>query len=138
MRNKIANCYNIELNFKYSIVKSTFSEDTSIYRTLLFVIWHLRCQQRQTKNDGSDFIEFICLFIICRIIKFILLILLKEAILDSKAVLNDRNSTAFLLNTSKTCFYVELLPIFSHTFFGTNFRDQNTNNVIETTNCFTD
>ena len=46
--------------------------------------------------------------------------------------------TGFLLSSSKTCFNVALFSIFPQNFFGTNFRDQNKNNVIETTRCFVD
>ena len=39
---------------------------------------------------------------------------------------------------NKTCYSVELFSLFSQTFFGTNFDDQNKSNVVETTSCFHD
>ena len=93
--------------------------------------------KQETKNGGSVvFIEFISLFIICRVIKFFFLILLRKATLESKVTPTNGNSLAFLFHTSKTCSNVELFSIFSHTFFGTNFRHQNKNNVVETIQLF--
>ena len=65
-----------------------------------------------------------------RIIKIFLLILLREATLGSKVAPTNRNSSAFLLHTSKIFSNVELFSIFSH-FFGFHFRHQNNNNVVE-------
>ena len=64
MLNKNANCYNIEKNFKYSTVMSTFSELIAIFRTLSMDICQLKCQQwltNKTKN-GKLFriIKFFC------------------------------------------------------------------------------
>ena len=73
-----------------------------------------------------------------RIIKFFFLNVLGEATLESKAVLSIRNAWVFLLNTSKTCSNVELFSSFPATFFGTNYRDQHINNVIEATSCSVD
>ena len=46
--------------------------------------------------------------------------------------------SAFLLNPIKTCSNVELFSVFLKTFFGTNFRHQNKNNVVVTISCFVD
>ena len=134
MLNKNANCYNIKTNFKYSTVINTFSERITIFLTLIiFDNWNTNKQL--TKNGGSGvYIEFIPLFIISRIIKFFFLILLREATLQSEVASTNRNSSASLLHTSKTSSNVE----FFTNFFGTNFRHQNKNNVIETISCFVD
>ena len=50
MLNKNANCYNIENNFKYSTVISTFSEHITNFGILSIDIWQLKCQQRQTNK----------------------------------------------------------------------------------------
>ena len=64
-----------------------------------------------------------------------ILILLREATLESKIAPNNRNSQEFLLHTSKTFSNVELFSIFSQLVFGTNFHYQNKNNVAETISC---
>ena len=110
MLNKNANCYNIEKNFKYSTVISAFSKHITIFRTLSIDIWQLKCQQRQTNTTKN------CKLL--RIIKFFFLILLRKATLltSSKIAPTNRNSSAFLLNTSKAFSNIELFPIFSQTF----------------------
>ena len=45
-----ANCYNIEKNFKYCTIISTFCEHITIFGTLSIDIWQLKCQQRQTNK----------------------------------------------------------------------------------------
>ena len=130
MHNKNANCYNIENNFKHGTVISTFSKHITIFRALLIDIWQLECQERQTKNGKLFFCKLF------RIIKFFFLILLREATLESKVALTNRTSSVFLLHTSKIFSNVELFSIFSQPFFGTNFRHQNKNNVVETVSCF--
>ena len=50
MLNKNPNSYNIEKNFKCSIVISTFSEHITIFQILSIDIWQLKCQQRQTNK----------------------------------------------------------------------------------------
>ena len=115
MLNKNANCYNIEKHFKYNTVITTFSEHITIFRTLSIYNWQLKCQQRQTNktNNGklfsANFSELEIFF----------LILLREGTLESKVAATNCNSLAFLLH-----------------FFGTNFRHQNKNNVVETVSCF--
>ena len=42
--------YNIEKNFKYGTVISTFSENITIFWTLSIDIWQFKCQQRQTNK----------------------------------------------------------------------------------------
>ena len=125
MLNKNADCYNIEKNFKYSCIISTFSEHITIFRILSIHIWQVKCQQRQTNKTKNGELFFCKLF---SIIKFFFLILLREATLESKAA--NRNSSGFLLHN------VELFSIFFTNFFGTNFRYQNKNNAVETINCF--
>ena len=55
---KNVNCYNIEKNFKYSTVISTFSEHITIFRTLSIDIWQLKCQQRQTNKTKNGKLFF--------------------------------------------------------------------------------
>ena len=49
-------------------------------------------------------------------IKFFFIILLREATLESKVALTNRNSPVFLLHIRKTFSNVELFSIFSQTF----------------------
>ena len=49
--------------------------------------------------------------------KFFFLTLLKEATLESKVAPTNRNSWVFLLHTSKTFSNIELISIFSQTFW---------------------
>ena len=130
MLNKNANCYNIEKNFKCSTVIITFSEHITNFRS---DIWQLKCQQRQTNKTKNGKLILCKLF---RIIQFFLLFLLRKASLVSKVAATNRNSSAYLLHTSKTFFYVELFFIFSQTFLETPFRHQNKNNVVETISRF--
>ena len=58
MLNKNTNCYNIEKNFKYSTVISTFSEHIKFFRTLSIDIWQLKCQQRQTNKTKNSRLFF--------------------------------------------------------------------------------
>ena len=53
MLNINANCYNIENNFKYRTVISTFSEHITIFRTLSIDIWLRKCQQRLTNKTEN-------------------------------------------------------------------------------------
>ena len=79
-----------------------------IFRTLLIDIWHHNVSSdKQIKQQNFE-LSFCKLF---RIIK--------------------SNSSEFLLHSSKTFPKVELFTIFSQSFFGTNFRLQNKNNVLE-------
>ena len=132
MLNRNANCYNIEKNFKYSTVISTFSEHIIIFRTLSIDIWQLKCQQRQTKNGLSDFIEFICLFIICRIIKFFFVILLREATLESKVVSTNLNSSAFLF---QRWVVVHFLQTFLEIIYATTIQRKYWNNQLSKKYC---
>ena len=113
MLNKNANCYNIEKNFKYSTVISTFSEHITIFQTLSIDIWQLKCQQRHTNKTKNGNVFFCKLF---RIIKFLFVILLRKTTLESKVASTNRNSSTFLLHTSKIFYNVELFSNFSRTF----------------------
>ena len=136
MLNKNANCYNIEKNFKYrTVIIITYSEYITIFRTLSIDIWQLKYQQRQTNKTKNDELFFCKLF---RMIKFFFLILLREASLESKAAPTNRNSSAFLLHTSKTFPQRWVVFPFFTNFFGSNFRYHNKNNVVETISCFVD
>ena len=123
MFNKNANCYNIEKNFKYSTVISTFTEHITIFRTLSINIWQLKCQQWQTNKTKNGKLFFCTLF---RTIKFSFIIPLRKATLKSKVASTD--SSPFLLHNSK----FEFFSIFFINSFGINFRHQNKNNVVET------
>ena len=118
MLNKNANCYNIENNFKYSTVISTFSEHITVFQTLSIDIWQLKCQPRLLNKTKNGKLFFCKLF---RIIKFVFHILLRKAVLESKAAPTNHNSSAFLLHSGKT---------FSFSFFRINFRHQNKNNQL--------
>ena len=108
MLNKNANCYNIENNFKYRTVISTFSEHITIIRTFSIDIWQLKCQPRQTnKTKNSKLFS---------IIKFFFFVLLRKAALESKVAPTNCNSLAFLLHTGKTFSNVELFSIFLQSF----------------------
>ena len=102
MLNKNANCYNIEKNFKHTTVISTFSEHITTFRTLSIDIWQLQCQHLN--------------FFSAKFSEFSFLILLREATLKSKIAPTNRNSSAFLLHSSKTFSNIEFLPIFSQIF----------------------
>ena len=121
------------LNMNMSTLISTFSEHITTFRTLSIDTWQLKCQERQTNKTTNGKLLLGKLF---RIIKFYFVILLREATLESKVAATNRNNSAFLLHTSKTFSKVELFSIFTETFFGTNFRHQNKNNVAETISCF--
>ena len=83
---------------KYSTVISTFSEHITIFR-----IHSIKCQQRKKGKKNCELFLFF-------------LILLREAILESKVAPTNHNSSAFVLHTSKTFSKVELFSIFSQTF----------------------
>ena len=123
MLNNNANYYNIEKNFKYSTVISTFSEHIIVFRTLSIDIWQLKCQQRQENKTKNKELVYLQSFLL--LIKFVFLILLREATLESKVAPTNRNSSALL-----SCF-----PFFPN-FFATNFLYQTKNNVVKTINCF--
>ena len=69
-------------------------------------------KQRQTNKTKNDKLFFCKLF---RVLIFFFLILLKKVTLESKVVPTNRNSSAFLLHTSKTFSNVDLFSIFSQT-----------------------
>ena len=69
--------------------------------------------------------------------KCFFLILLRQDPLKSKVALTTATARPSCYTLAgKTFSKVELFSIFSHTYFGTNFRHQNKNNVVETINCF--
>ena len=107
MLNKNANCYNIENNFKYSTVISTFSEHIKIFWTLSIVN-----KDKQIKQKMANF--FFCKLF--KIIKFFFLILLRKVALESKVAYTNCNSSAFLLQTSKIFSNAELFSTFLQTF----------------------
>ena len=75
--------------------------------------WYLTTQMSTTNKTKNGELFFCKLF---RIIKFFFLILLKEATLKSRVIPANRNSSTFLLHSSKTFSNVELFSIFSQTF----------------------
>ena len=85
---------------------STFSNHITIFRTLWIGIWQLKCQKRQSNKTKNCELFFCKLF---RIIKYFFLILLREATLESKVCLTNRNSLAFLLHTNNAVFSQALL-----------------------------
>ena len=84
MLNKNANCYNIEKNFEYNTVISTFSEHITIFRTLSIDIF----DNSKTKKCRTFF--FCKLF---RITQFFFHNLLREATSESKVAPTNRNSS---------------------------------------------
>ena len=115
MLNKYANCYNIEKNFKYRTVISTFSEHITIFRTLSIDIWQLKWQQLQTSANFSELSN-----------------------ISSSSVSGKYFGIKSCYKLVRPFSNVELFSIFSQTFFGTNFRHQNENNIVETISCFAD
>ena len=102
MRNKNANCSNIEKNFKYNtVIIITLSDHITIFRILSIDIWQLKCQQTTNKLNKNMVNVFLH-----KIIKFFFLFLLREDTLESKVVTTNSNSSAFLLPTFSTssCF----------------------------------
>ena len=132
--NKNSNCYNIEKNFKYSttylLVCSVSILQFSEHFQLIFDNSNVYNAKQKKKNAAHFFCKLF------RFTKFFFPILLRDVILKPKVVLTNRISSAFLLHTSKTFSNVKLFSIFLQTFFGTNFRDQNKNNVVEKSSCF--
>ena len=129
MLNKNANCYNIKKIFKYStVIISTFCEHIRIFRILSIDIWQLKCQWQtnKTKNGELFYANF--------------------------SELSNSSSSSFwekplwhqklLLLTAtprRSCYTLfQRWGVFLiHTnLFGTNFRHQNKNNVIETISWF--
>ena len=122
MLNKNANCYNIEIKFKYStLIHGTFSEHITIFLTLSIDIWQIKCQQRQTNKTKYGKLFVWELF---RINKFFFLILLRKATLESNVASTNHNRSAFLLHPSKTFSNIGLFSIFSQTFLELIFAIQ--------------
>ena len=105
-------------NFKYNtviLVRLVSILQFSEYFQLIFNNSNVNSdKQIKQKMAISKSFLFCKLF---RIIKFFFLILLREATLESKIAPTNRNSSAFLLHTSKTLSNVELFSIFSINFF---------------------
>ena len=116
MLNKNANCCNIEWNFKYSTVISTFIEHITIFRTLSIDIWQLKCPQRQTNTIKNGKLYFFFFVNFSELSNFSSLSFLREATFELKVVPTNHNSWAFLLRTSKTFSNVELFSMSSQTF----------------------
>ena len=117
-------------NYKYSTVIRTFSEHIANFPTLLIDIWQLKCPQRRTNKikNGDLFLETFLNY----------QIFLREAIWNRKLLLltaTARRSCYTLVRPLRT---LSCFPFFFTNFFGTNFRHQNKNNVLETTSCFAD
>ena len=131
MLNKNANYYNIEKNFKYNSVISTFSEHIIIYRTLSIHIWQLKCQQIQTnktKNPilSGNFSEFF---------NFSSSAFWEKPLWNQKLLLLTtiaRRSGHALARPFPTLSY---FPFFSESFLELIFAT-NKNNVVETISCF--
>ena len=89
-------------------------------------IFELICYNFNVNNDKQikqkKWWTFFCKLF--RIIKFFFLILLREAALESKVTPTNRNSSAFLLHTSKTFSNVELFSIFSQIFLQPIFNSK--------------
>ena len=109
MLNKNANCYNIEYNFKYITIISTFSEHITIFRIFSIGIWELNYEQRQTNKakNGNLF----------RIFKIFIPILQKLLLLTATA----RRFFQRLVRPFPTLSCFELS---STNFFVTNFPQQ--------------
>ena len=131
MLNKNANCYNIEKNFKYSTVISTFSEHITrtIFRTLSIDIWQLKCQQPNDKQIKQKITNFVSANV-SELSNFSSSYFWEKPLWNQKLLLPTAKSGG------KTCSNVELFSIFFTNFFETSFRQQNKNNVVETISCF--
>ena len=96
------------------ILNTTLSYVHSV--CILEISKHFQLFKLQTKNGVSGgrwvFIKFICLLIICRIMKSSFIILR-----GTKSCFYQPSKPAFLLNTSKTCSNIELFSIFSKKLF---------------------
>ena len=114
MLNKNANCYNIEKNFKYSTVISTFSEHITIFRTLSIDILQLKCQQWQKKNWNKKWRTFFLQTF--QNYQIFLPYPSERSHFWSKVAPTNCNRLEFLLHTGKTFSNVELYSIFSETF----------------------
>ena len=81
--------------------------------------FQLICDNSNVNNDKQIKQRMANVFFckLFRIIKLFLLILLRKVSLESKVASTNRNSSAFLLYSSKTPSNVELFSIFSQTFF---------------------
>ena len=128
MLNKNANCYNMEKNFKYSNVISSFSEHITIFRTLSINIWQLKCKQWQTNKTkkGKLFSENFS-----KLSNFPSSYLWGKPLWNQKLLLltaTARGSCYTLVRSFPT---LSCFPFFIN-FFGTNFRHQNKTNVVET------
>ena len=122
----------IILNTALSSVRSVSILQFFEHFQLIFDISNVNNDKQIKQKIGELF--FWNLF---RIIKFFFLILLREVTLESKIATTNRNISAFLLYTSKTFPNVENVVFhFFTNFFGTNFRHQNKNSVVETISCF--
>ena len=121
MLNENANCYNIEKKFQ---IQSPISE----HFQLIFDKSNVN-NERQIKQKMANF--FLQTFQNYQIF-------LPYPSEESHFGIKNCNSSAFLLHTSNTFCTVELFFIFFTNFYGTNFRHQNKNNVVETTSCFVD
>ena len=112
MLNKNANCYNIEKNFKYSTVINKYVQ-WRYYNFPNTFNWYLTTQMsimtNKTKNGKAFFSKLF------RITKFFFFILRRESTLESKVAPTKRNSSTFLLHSTKTFSNVELFSIFSQT-----------------------
>ena len=107
MLNTNANCYNIENNFKYNTVISTFSDHILIFKTLsidIDILISTTIQKIKRKMANFFFI------------KFFFLIFLRKTTLESKVTPTNSNSSAYLLHTSQTFCNVELYSNFSQYF----------------------
>ena len=95
------------------ILRQILNAALSEVRAVSIAIWQLKCQQRQINKPKNGKLFLWKLF---RIIKFFFLSLLREVTLELKVAPTKRNSSAFLLHTSKAFFNVGLFSIFSQTF----------------------
>ena len=128
MLTKNANCYNIDENFKYSTVISTFSEYITIFRTLSIDIWQLKCQWRQTKQILQKMANF------SELLNFSSSSFLGDPLWNQKLLLLTATARHYCYTVGRpfptlSCF------LFFHKFFGTNFRHQYENNVVEVISC---
>ena len=132
MLNKNANCYIEKKNLNTTLSEVRSRSISQFFKHFQLIFDNSNVNDKQIKQKRANF--FFCKLF--RNIKFFFLILLGEATLESIVTPTNRNSSAFLLHTSKTFSKAELFFIFSQTFlkliFATKIKKKCWNNQLLT------
>ena len=126
MRNKNANCYYIAYCHKY--VQWAYYNFPHTFNWYLTTQMSINDKQKMAGQLVGKFLLnlFVYLFDLQNY-QIFLSHLSKRNHFGIESFAYQPLKPAFLLNTRKTCSNLELFSIFSQTFFGTNFPDQNKN-----------